>query len=182
MHGIVSLLDDAHHTKVEDICSRLEIHCGLTGVRVTPIPHFSWQVSVDYDFDALKPSLVKLVAELTPFTVRTAGLGIFTGISDIVLYISLVKDASLLSLHRTIWNAAAPYTADPVPYYSPENWVPHITIGHGDVDENGLACASRLLARESFKWTIDIDNLLLVHQPDGEVGVEMTRFSLKRNG
>ena len=133
---------------------------------------------MDYDFDALQPAMAKLASELSPFTVRTTGLGIFTGKNDIVLYVNLVKDETLLQRHQIIWKAATPYTTQPVPYYAPENWMPHITLGHGDVDEEGLACATRLLAREDFNWQIQIDNLLLVYQPDGETGVEMTRYDL----
>jgi len=180
MHGVVSLLDPTHHTKVEDIWSRLEAHCGLTGVRVTPIPHFSWQVTMDYDFDLLQSAMEKLASELVPFSVRTAGLGIFTGKSDIVLYIPLVKDEMLFKLHQIIWKAATPYTTQPIAYYAPDNWMPHITIGHGDVDENGLACATRLLARENFNWEILVDNLLLVYQNEGETGVEMAQYYLGR--
>ena len=178
MHGIVSILDPPHYEKVEQIWSQLETNCGLKGVKVTAIPHFSWQVTLDYDFDALKPAMAKLASELSPFTVRTTGLGIFTGKTDIVLYINLVKDEALLRLHQTIWHAALPYTTRPIPYYAPENWMPHITIGHGDVDEDRLACATRLLGREDFNWQIPIDNLLLVFQPEGETGVEMARFGL----
>ncbi|GAB4581400.1 MAG: hypothetical protein Fur0022_41470 [Anaerolineales bacterium] len=179
MHGIVSLLNPTHSIKVETLWTRLETHCGLKGVKVTPIPHFSWQVTKDYDFDALKPAMAKLAAELSPFTIRTAGLGIFTGKGDIVLYINLVKDETLLKLHQSIWDAALPYTTNPIAYYAPENWMPHITLGHGDVDENGLACATRLLAHEDFNWQIPIDNLLLVFQPEGDIGVEMARFELQ---
>jgi 2'-5' RNA ligase len=179
MHGLVSLLDPTHYAKVEDIWSRLEEHCGLTGVRVTPIPHFSWQVMMGYDFDALQSAIAKLGAEMTPFIVRTTGLGIFTGVRDIVLYISIIKDETLLKLHQSIWEAALPHTTQPIAYYAPENWMPHITLGHGDVDENSLACATRLLARENFNWEIRVDNLLLVYQNEEETGVEMARFNFQ---
>lgn len=178
MHGLVSLLDSLHDKKVKDIWSQLETHCGLKGVLVTPIPHFSWQVTMDYDFAALKPAMAKLASKLKPFTVHTTGLGIFTGKSDIVLYIPLVKNEHLLKLHQIIWKATIAYTTQPIPYYAPENWVPHITLGHGDVDEAGLTCAARLLAREDFNWQIHIDNLLLLYQPEGETGAEMAPFYL----
>jgi 2'-5' RNA ligase len=180
MHGIVSLLDSTHYQKVEDIWSRLEEHCSLTGVRVTPIPHFSWQISENYNFDALKSVLEQLASELTPFTVQTTGLGVFTGKSDIVLYIPLVKDEGLLKLHQQIWKRTTPFSAGLANHYAPENWMPHITIGHGDVDEDGLACATRLLARENFNWEIPVDNLLLVYQNEGETGIEMARFYFSR--
>jgi 2'-5' RNA ligase len=147
-------------------------------VRVTPIPHFSWQVTRRYDFKELKPALEKLASELTTFTVRTTGLGIFTGEREIVLYINVIKDENLLKLHHTIWETVTPFTTQPIAYYAPENWMPHITIGYGDIDVDGLACATRLLARENFNWEITINNLLLVYQNDGETGVEMARFYL----
>lgn len=178
MHGIVSLLDAVHHEKVEGIWTRLEDHCGLRGVRVTPIPHFSWQVAPDYDFEALRPALEELAGKIPPFVVRTTGLGIFTGVRDIVLYISLVKDENLWKVHQGIWNTAVLFAREPVAYYAPENWMPHITLGHGDVDEEGLGCAARLLGREDFNWEIYVDHLLLVYQPEGATGVVMNRYRL----
>ncbi|MCB9136195.1 MAG: 2'-5' RNA ligase family protein [Anaerolineales bacterium] len=178
MHGLVSLLDSEHYARVEELWAQLETHCGLKGVQGTPMPHFSWQVTMDYDFEGLTVALKKLATEIAPFTVRTAGLGIFTGKNDIVLYISLTKDENLLKLHQTIWQATLPYTLQPFAYYAPENWMPHITLGHGDVNEDSLACATRLLAREDFNWQIAIDNLLLVSQPAGDTALEMARFEL----
>lgn len=178
MHGLVSLLDPDHYARVETLWAQLETHCGLSGVKKTPVPHFSWQVTMDYDFGGLKLALAKLTTELAPFTVRTTGLGVFTGKNEIVLYISLIKDEKLFKRHQTIWQATLPYTAQPVAYYAPENWMPHITLGHGDVNEDSLACATRLLAREDFNWQIAIDNLLLVSQPEGENALEMARFDL----
>jgi hypothetical protein len=48
MHGLVSLLDSNHFGMVEEFWLRLEKECGLSGVKVTPYPHFSWQIAQDY--------------------------------------------------------------------------------------------------------------------------------------
>ena len=42
MHGLVSLLDNKHCKKVEDIWEKLEKKHQLHGIAVTPFPHFSW--------------------------------------------------------------------------------------------------------------------------------------------
>ena len=60
MHGLVSLLDSTHYTLVEEIWQELEIECGLKGIYITPMPHFSWQIAEDYDWDALEIALQEI--------------------------------------------------------------------------------------------------------------------------
>ena len=50
MHGLVSLLPEPFYAQVESIWRELERDFGLTGIRVTPFPHFSWEGVEDYDW------------------------------------------------------------------------------------------------------------------------------------
>jgi hypothetical protein len=54
-------------------------------------------------------------------------------------------------------------------YYHPEQWLPHITLGSGDIQEDLLAEAVRLLSERDFDWTITVDNLAFVEE-DGASG------------
>jgi 2'-5' RNA ligase len=169
MHAIVSILDEAHSTLVDNIWRMLESECGLTGVKVTPIPHFSWQLAQDYDFRSLALVLKGLVETAKPFTVRTSGLAFFTGMNP-VIYIPIVRDPVLTEFHRTIWLALRGLSSSLNPLYSPEHWVPHITLAHSDVNLEALRCAIARLAPDSLQWEIRIDNIALVYQLDEMVG------------
>jgi hypothetical protein len=60
MHGIVTLLDEINTINVQSLWQKLETECGLSGIKVTPIPHFSWQVAEDYELQSLEPFLRKI--------------------------------------------------------------------------------------------------------------------------
>lgn len=169
MHAIVSILDEPHSALVENLWRVLETECGLTGVKTTPIPHFSWQLAQDYDFRSLALVLKGLADLAKPFFVRTTGLAFFTGINP-VIHIPIVRDPVLAEFHRTIWYAMRGLSSSINSLYSPEYWMPHITLAHSDVDLLALKCAIERLASDPFNWEIRIDNIALVYHLDGTVG------------
>jgi len=177
MHGIVSVLNDPHYKFVEDLWTELELGCRLEGIKKTPIPHFSWQVSEDYDFDRLKAALQVIAQTNQPFTVRTTGLGVFSGQNQ-VLYIPVVRDARLSELHAQIWLALSELSVKPSPLYSPQVWVPHITLAHKDLDRDALDCAMHILAFRNYDWEIRVDNLSLVFQENDQVGALQYRLAM----
>ncbi len=169
MHGIVSLLDDEHYSLVQSLWDELESGCGLTGIKITPIPHFSWQISGDYNFPEVQHALTEIAARLTPITVRTSGLGIFSGPRP-VLYVPIVRDELLTMYHARIWQAVKDLSTDISQYYAPGLWLPHITLGSGDMQPEELLCGLQKLANRSFDWEIQVDKLAVVVQQEGEVG------------
>ncbi len=168
MNGIASLLDQAASQHVERLWRELETDCGLVGVRVTPFPHFSWQVTEGYDLPRLKTTLQKTARGMQPFVVHTAGLGLFTGESP-VIYVPIVREKSLLRLHEMLWERTKKLAIRPASYYAPDQWIPHITLAYGDVDMESLGCALRTLAVQSFDWEIKVDNFVFVAQADDQV-------------
>jgi hypothetical protein len=89
----------------------------------------------------------------------------------------MVKDENFAGVHRAIWEIAVPYIRDPVPYYAPSAWVPHITLAHGDTSLDRLACAVRLLARTDLHWNFPVTEISLIYQEE-ERAEEAARFSL----
>jgi 2'-5' RNA ligase len=165
MNGIASLLDQPTTNRVKNIWQELESRCGLVGVQSTPFPHFSWQVTEGYDLLRLEKTLRKLARQTQPFTVRTAGLGIFTG-ENPVIYVPVVKEESLLRFHTLLWKQTEGIAILPAVYYAPDQWVPHITLAYNDVQKDNLNCALQTLVFESFDWEIRIDNFVFVAQTD----------------
>jgi 2'-5' RNA ligase len=163
MNGIASLLDKPATARVELLWQELEARCGLVGVKITPFPHFSWQVTEDYDLARLETTLREITRQAQPFTVHTAGLGLFTGENPIV-YISIVKDEPLMRFHAMLWEQTKGIAIRPALYYAPGQWVPHITLAYNDVNQDNLNCALQTLAFQSFDWEIQIDNLIFVAQ------------------
>ncbi len=163
MQAIISLLDEHHYQVTEALWRELEAQFGLRGVYSTPYPHFSYHVARSYDRAALQATLQRVTCKMQPFQVVTAGLGIFTGTSP-VLFIQIVRTPALTEFHQALWREVSGCVSGAVGYYSPENWLPHITIGFGDIQKDLLVEAVRLLGERDFNWTITVDNLALVEE------------------
>lgn len=167
MNGIASLLDQPAASRVILLWQELEARCGLVGVKTTPFPHFSWQVTEAYDLSGIDVVLRAFARQAQPFTIRTSGLGLFTGENPII-YISIVKDELLMRFHSLLWDQLRGIAIHPSLYYAPEQWVPHITLAYNDVTTANLDCVMQFLAFQSFSWELQIDNLILVAQGEDQ--------------
>jgi len=162
MHGVVSLLDNKHNQLVEDLWAELAREFAVSGVYVTPYPHFSYQVARIYDVESLEPILRRFAASKVPFKVRAGGLGIFTGPHP-VLYIPVVRSPELTQFHKALWQEIFSTGSGIQDYYHPSHWMPHITIGIDDMNKDNLSQIVRSLAERDFNWEITIDNIALIY-------------------
>lgn len=142
------------------------------------LPHFTWQVVARYDVAQLEPVLRDLARVTPPFMVRASGLGIFTWQNPII-YIHLIKNRRLMELHELIWLNTECCAIHPSHYYSPENWVPHITLASENVNRQNMACALDTLAFEPFEWELHVDSLSLLRSPDSTVGLDLLHIPLE---
>ena len=169
MHGLVSILPQPYYAQVEALWQELESEHRLQGIRVTPLPHFSWQIAREYDFERLETILRDIAARTPPFTVRTTGLGLFTGFRP-VLFIPVIKNAALLQLHTMIWEQTQPASQGLSFYYNPEHWTPHISLAYEDIDAANIGPILQALTFRPFNWEMTIDNIALIYEPEGEIG------------
>ena len=169
MHGLVTLLPSPFYERIEAIWDQLEQTCGLKGVRITPYPHFSWNIAEDYDFNRLKEVVTTVASNTRPFTVRTAGLGLFAGESPVV-YILVVRNDTVSTLHQQLWQMVAVTNRSLSPLYAPDTWVPHISLAYEDVDSEGLQKVMDELAFETYNWEFVIDNIALIRESAGQTG------------
>ena len=178
MQGVVTLLDDQHYARVEAIWEELGQKFVVRGMYVTPYPHFSFQVAEAYDDAACEHFLRELAARTRPFRVRTAGLGIFT-VASPILYIPVVRSPTLSELHAEVWRSVKQQTPGVVAhYYHPEEWAPHITLAHGDIDQDRLAEIVRVLSRRNFHWEFNVTNLAIIYDTGRQQGVRC-RFNFE---
>lgn len=172
MYAVVSLLDEAHYRRVEAIWADLREACGIHGVYATPFPHFSYHVAPAYDMDRLEGVLRRVAASTPPFRVTTSGLGIFPGPSPVV-FVPVVRSPQLTALHKRLWPQVDRRAQNGQAYYRPENWVPHITLGHGDLCEVNLARVVDRLARLDLYWDMAIDNLAVISSTGDDQGLHL---------
>lgn len=165
MHGIVTLFDDDHAALVWRVWRELGERFDVHGIDVTPHPHISWQSADRYDLPALHERLAELAATLAPLTLRTTGLAAFTGPHP-VLYVPVVRSAELSAAHLRIWQALRPIGHDIRRHTAPALWVPHVSLGHNDIDLPTLGAIVQRLAARRFEWTIPATNLALIEDTD----------------
>ena len=180
--GVVSLLDDEYNGRIEIIWQKLEDRFGKETIQRTPYPHFSYHVAETYAMKSVADALQEVVQEMRPFTVRTAGLGVFTG-DEPVLYIAMVRDPQLSTLQQRIYEIANPHADDTFAYYHPERWVPHITLLRGGLNPSSLSHVIEMLQEHDFHGEIEVDELALLEEtynPERSYTLRET-FSL-RNG
>ena len=175
MYGIITLLDDTLNNRVERIWKLLKAECGLEAIFQTPVPHFTWHIAEQYDISQLEPALQELSKDFRPITVRTVGIGIFTGLSPVV-YLSINKTERLIAYHQRIWRQVEPAATGSSPLYAPPSWMPHITLAIDDVDHNRLACAIHRLAPETYDWEILVDHLVLASEDSTQANIGSKQF------
>jgi len=169
MHALVSLLDQTHSALVRQLWRELEKECGLAGVKVTPFPHFSWQVAADYGEPETTETLAAIAAQTPAFKVHTGGLGIFSG-PEPVVYIAVRRSPRMDRLHAKLWRQFLPAATALSPFYHPRNWMPHITLIFNPETSAALSCGLKMLAFRPFDWELEVTNLSFVSQSDGQVG------------
>ena len=147
---------------IETSVARDFIENGQGHIIGAPYPHFSYHVAQHYDVEKLEPILKRITSNITTFPVRTSGLGIFTGTSP-VLYIQVVRSLELTQLHGELWRELSMVGSGIQQYYHPEQWMPHITIGFGDINKDKLSQIMPALATRDFNWEITIDNIAFIY-------------------
>ena len=147
MNGIVALLESDFYERVEQLWAELSRRFGLQGIYQTPYPHFSYHVSTKYDVERVTAVLQQLAGETAVFTITTSGLGIFTGAKP-VLYVPVVRTAVLSQLHERVWTAVQPASRGTQFYYSPDNWLPHITLAQHDLTPENLPAVTQWVTPE----------------------------------
>jgi 2'-5' RNA ligase len=180
MQGIVSLLPEPFYTHVTVLWDELCDQHGLTGVRVTPYPHFSWQIGQNYPPQALEEAMQAIATEISPLPISTAGLGLFTGPAP-VLYIPVVKTSALFELHTQIWQRFSQFGQGVNSNYHPNAWMPHITLAHLDLTPANIGSVIGMLSHQNTTWDMIIDNIAYIHQSRDEAGELKMRYELRGN-
>jgi 2'-5' RNA ligase len=157
MYSIASILN----VDGQELWHELEKRCQINGIKRSDIPHFSWQTAESYDFDPLRLELANICQNERPFRFHTSGLGIFPGERKI-LFLIIAKDRELMEMHERIWENTILYAKQPNMLYSPDNWVPHISLNLNALDDNAYRCAiDELTARPlSYEFTVSQMGLL----------------------
>jgi len=170
MHGLVTLLPEPFYSWVESLWGRLEENFGLNGVRITPFPHFSWNIAEAYERPQMDWAVAETALKTPVLKVQTDGIGLFPAPVP-VLFIQVLRNPILDALHKQLWDRMQGIGRALSPYYNAQNWQPHISLAYGDLtSEQVPAVRAWLEAQDTFRWEFEVNNIGYIHEPDGRVG------------
>ena len=171
--GIVSLLEINTDVTSGHLWNRVAEVIKPTGLELPANPHFSWQVAEDYMVKDTLEELKAIIKGLQPFRIRISGLGIFPGIHP-VIYLTVVRDRILTDIHSMLWDRCISYAIKPSPYYSPEHWVPHVTIAYIDLTPEKVSILVKEMANQPWDADLEIENISLAYQNGDDAGISAT--------
>jgi 2'-5' RNA ligase len=169
MLAVASLFNSMMNEATRRLWDDLDTRCFLSGIKITPIPHFSWHVAFGYS-EGINAFLQEFATRIKPFHVQTSGLGVFGGKTQ-VIYVPILKSFDLMALHINLYQNLEKFADSSNLNYSPDRWVPHLTIGYGDVTPEKIGCAAKALAFRNMQMEILVDNLSIIYNENNHVGI-----------
>jgi hypothetical protein len=172
MNAVISILDKQSLEKVDKIRKLILEQCDFPMPPMTLEAHISWHGADEYNLDFTKTSIVKIAKQYEPFSVRTGGLGLFTG-NEPIFHLNVSRSPIATEMHLNLWKTLMPTAINPNHYFSPQTWVPHITLFYGDKDNTqSLVCGLGKLIDQEIDMDIFLDHLAIAFYKDGIYGVE----------
>lgn len=130
-----------------------------------PFAHFTHQLAEEYDWDGLAPALADFARQQEPFEIQTTGLQVFAG-ADITTVVAVFRSEALVDYQKAVWQVISPFASGNVPaFYSPELWVPHVTIKRCGTHWQRFGNLMADLAQRSFAWTFTVNNVSVQCDP-----------------
>ena len=166
MPGVIALLPEPNAAKVQALWDAMASEFGVPSGYPGAIPHLTFHLG-SHDIDAGADEIVRRVAAKTaPFAVHSAGLGLFGGAPP-VIHIMVARSPAAAALAETLELelATAGYPGTD-PYFSPDRWIPHITIAHGNLVGVELGPLLAWLARQDLAWEIPVTGLSIARETE----------------
>ncbi len=134
------------------------------------LPHLTVHLASAYDMDGTRGVVAECANRRKPFEAETSGLGVFSGELPI-LYIPVIRTGALDELHAELYRTLAPHCTEHFPYYAPNRWMPHVTIGQLNITPEVLSALLGWLSHQSLSWTLRLATLAIGENTD--TGVEL---------
>ena len=182
MQSVCTLLPAEYFQRVIDLRASLSEDPTLGAIYDPPFVHFTHQLAEDYDWDGLEQGLAEFAKRQSPFEICTIGLFVFTG-NSATITVAPLRDRRLTDLQADIWEIASTFATGRVDaFYSPERWIPHVTIKRCGSDAAVFGSAMAKLAGENFTWTTTVDNVTVQHDPGKNSLTHYQRFRFALGG
>jgi len=132
--------------------------------------HFSWLISEDMDEKKTIKLLDDVAKSTVEFDIQSGGLGIFTGNVPAITYI-LARNESVTRTHLQLWEKCVGLMGSINMKYSPERWIPHITILHYGLETREYCEFLEKSMDIDVSFTIEVNNLAIIFKDENSAGL-----------
>jgi len=132
--------------------------------------HFSWLISEDLDKEKTIKLLDDVAISTVEFDIQSGGIGIFTGIVPAITY-GLVRNQQASHIQSRIWNNCLEHMGSMNMKYSPDRWIPHITILHYGLQAREYCEFLEKSIDAEVSFTIEVNNLAIIYKDENSAGL-----------
>jgi 2'-5' RNA ligase len=167
--GVVSILEDKPYKDVKNLWKLFEKEFSSVGVQTFNHPHIAFQAGKTETFRQLKKDFQKIVPNIKPFNIEVNETRHF---DKQVIYLKVGKTAELIRINKLINQFLKIHCQSLFEYYTPKNWVPHITLAMDDLTEENFEKAWSQLKHSKIKFKQKLHNICIVKwHPNGKIGI-----------
>lgn len=161
MYVIAALLDAHHDRVVRRLYTELETELGIRSPFVLPIPHCTHLQTSLVQEQPLTDALERFSSRQAPYSLRTAGLALFTG-QKTALYIPVIRTTRLNAVHDQLLGHVTASVGSISGPYRHDLWVPHITLVLPQSGREILPAVVQRLIDRDFDWEIQVEELAVL--------------------
>ena len=176
--GIATLITGSERDEVLRYWDIFEKEYNSIGVRSCDHPNLGFQGGDCSNLDFLKDELSNLCNIISPFEMIVDGFGYFEAPSKVV-YLQVMKTNELIEIHKEINIILSKSCISTFQYYTPEYWVPHITLAMDDLSETSFDTFKKRHKDTSPSFNQTISNLALVEFKDNGLVELLQRYEIK---
>jgi 2'-5' RNA ligase len=166
--AVASLIEQSVWQKILDSIPKSKVT--LVNYDNSEFAHISWIVSQQMDVMKVEKTLKSISSSQSPLIIPSGGLGIFCGEKPVVT-LQLVRNPALNRLHTKVWTNCHEDMEDSKPYYSPEFWMPHVTLMHEELASKDYSELLMNCIYSPIQMEIPLNNLAIIYQDDQNAGV-----------
>ncbi|MGE3074770.1 MAG: 2'-5' RNA ligase family protein [Dehalococcoidia bacterium] len=166
MPGVIALLPEPFAGRVAGLWDAMERDFGVPRGYPGAVPHLTFHIGNHDTETGAGPIIHRVARETRPFTVFTAGLGVF-GDEPPVIHLMVARSPAVAALAERL---TAELTAGGFPatdpYFAEDKWIPHITIAHRNLAGVEIGPLLAWLAKQDLAWEIPLASISMARETE----------------
>jgi 2'-5' RNA ligase len=157
--GILSIIEDRPYKEVKRLWKLFEKQYNSIGVQTFNHPNVTFQGGEVTDIKVLTREFRDLAVEIEPFKIDVDGFGSF---DKRVIYLRVKKSREIARINEVVNQRLKSRCVTVFEEYTPERWIPHITVAMDDLLESEFDRAWSSLSGVKFEFEQKLHNICLV--------------------